>query len=131
MANGYAQAIVIGNLTNNIELTTTKSGKIVGKFTVAVNDYRGAVHFFDCEAWEQKAEVLEKYAKKGSELTIIGILEQQKWEKDGSKRSKVVISVRDFRFGKSAKDDTPVEEHEVLEQVDVDKPIDLSEIPFN
>jgi single-strand DNA-binding protein len=47
--------------------------------------------FLDVEAWGRTAEVVEKYAGKGKLVTVDGRLEQQRWEKDGQKRSKVIV----------------------------------------
>lgn len=123
-------SIISGRLTKDPELKSTKSGKNVCSFTVAV-DKRGkdaGTNFIDCVAWEGRAETISKYFKKGSPIGITGRLDQQSWEQDGQKRSKLVLIVDDFTFlanksdnDNSSEDSTPVE---------VPEEIDYSSIPF-
>lgn len=138
MALGYAQAHIIGNVTKDVEIRCTASGKQVGSFTLAVNKTKDKVAYLDCVAWDKTAELIQNYASKGTQLFVLGDIDQQTWEKDGIKRSRIEFTVRDFRLLHS-KDrlNQPLKQHEVLDKAkDVviddidDKPIDLSEIPF-
>jgi len=126
MSYGFSKVDIIGNLTDNIELKTTNSGKTVASFTLAVNETKETVSYLDCTAWESAAEVIAKYAKRGDQLFISGNLTQQRYEsKDGSKRSRVVVIVKDFRFLRSK-----AKEEVAPDEVDLDTPVDLSGIPF-
>ena len=98
----------------------------VCQFTVAV-DKKGkdaGANFIDCTAWRGLADTIAKYFKKGSAIGISGRLNQETWEKDGKKNSKLGVVVDDFTFlsSVSKKEDqpTPSEEEE----------LDLSQIPF-
>lgn len=93
--------ICTGRLTRDIELHYTQSGKAIGKGAVAVNKKYGdkeKTAFIDFNVWEKQAEVLAEYSKKGSKLLLKGRLEQDTWEKDGKKFSKVFMVVEDFQF---------------------------------
>lgn len=80
--------------------TKDVNGKFVTSGSVAHNAYVGKddegkakykTSFFDFEAWN-----LPEFARdmpKGKPVVVTGRLEQQAWEKDGQKRSKVVIVV--------------------------------------
>lgn len=142
MAAGTNKAIIIGRVTRDIELSTTKSGHNVVSFSVALNK-RGKEDeaiFLDMVAWNKAAEILAQYATKGKQIAIVGHLDVEKWEdKDtGKNRSKVVIVVDDFELLGSKGDGqgheptagAPSDSKDVvIEDID-DKPIDLSEIPF-
>lgn len=124
-----------GRLTKNPELKQTKTGKKVCSFTVAV-DKRGkdaGTNFLDCVAWEGRGETISKFFKKGSSILITGRLDQQTWEQEGMKRSKIVILVDDFNFlGSKIGEATPSEEAGLYEPPvkEQREEIDLSDVPF-
>jgi len=68
----------------------------LASFSVAVNArVRGddVASFFDCEAWEKNAEVVERYCDRGKLVAVVGTIRIDKWEKDGVKRSKPIVKV--------------------------------------
>lgn len=77
-----------GNLTKDIEIKQSNAGKTVATFDIAVKrPYSNETDFFHCVAWEQKAEYLSKYARKGSKIGVTGHLIARKWQdKNGSNR---------------------------------------------
>jgi len=92
--------ILIGNLTRDPELTETAQGKKLCKFTIAVDRAfdKEKTDFFSCSAWEQKAEVIQKYVKKGNKLGVTGRLEINETEKDGVKTRHHNIIVEEIEF---------------------------------
>ena len=93
---------LIGRLTRDAEQTYTKSGAPLAKFSLAVNERRKQgdewtdyAHFIDCTLWGKRAESLGKYLVKGKQIGVTGSLDQQRWEKDGQKRSRVEVKVFD------------------------------------
>ena len=91
-----AQATLIGRLVRDPEGKDAAGSRVVN-FSLAVNrKERGedAVSYFDCEAWGNTADVVEKYCTKGKQVCVIGTLRIDRWEtKDGDKRSKPVVKV--------------------------------------
>lgn len=119
--------VLEGRLTKDPEVRSTSTGKNVCSFTVA-NDKPGkdaGTNFIDCVAWEKRGETISKYFNKGSRIILMGHLDQQSWEKDGQKRSKVVVIVDNFSFidKKEEKEVLPTDE-------EVDGPLNLDAIPF-
>lgn len=100
------KVIIIGRMTRDIEIKTTNSGAMIGKFSLASNrkDKSGDTWtdkpgFFDCVAFGKSAETLQKYTKKGSKLCVEGSLRWSSWEgTDGKKQSKTEIAVESFQF---------------------------------
>lgn len=92
--------ILIGNLTRDPELTETAQGKKLCKFTIAVDRAfdKEKTDFFRCTAWEQKAEVIAKYVRKGNKLCVVGRLEINETEKDGVKTRHHNIIAEEFEF---------------------------------
>jgi len=100
-----AQVTVVGNLTAEPEIKTTKTGSSVLKVGVAVNrrwknkqeEWEEEVSFFDVNAWGELADNVAASLTKGSRVIVSGRLEQQSWEnKEGQKQSKVVLVADDI-----------------------------------
>ena len=97
--------IGIGNLTKDVELKTTNSGKAVATFTIAINGYKDSVDFINCVAWEKVAENTARYCHKGSKVAIEGKMQTRSYEaKDGSKRYVTEIICNNVQFLDSKSD---------------------------
>lgn len=95
--------VFTGNLTRDVELRYTPAGHAVTDGTIAINErfkkgdeWQERTLFLDFNAWTNVAERLTNQAQKGSRLLVEGKLEQESWEKDGQKRSKVVLRLNRF-----------------------------------
>ena len=131
MAKSVNQVILLGRLTRDAELRTTSGGKNVTEFSLAVDKGHDEASFFDVVAWEKTAELVNQYTSKGSKVLVQGRLDQQSWEKDGQKRSKVVVIANDVTFLDSKSEASSQSGRDVLpSDRDMERPIDLSAIPF-
>lgn len=93
--------IEIGRLTRDIserDFGYTTGGTARLNLSIAVNRsekrngaWQGKVSYFDVTVWGKTAENIKPYMHKGKQIAIDGYLDQQRWEKDGVKYSKVVI----------------------------------------
>ena len=92
---------IIGRLTHDISdnnFAYTAGGTARLNLSIAVNrsqkscgEWSDKVSFFDVTIWGKVAENIKQYLSKGKQIAIEGYLEQQRWEKDGKKYSKVCI----------------------------------------
>lgn len=120
--------ILIGNLTKDVEFTTTNNGTYVSKFTLAVarrfcnQDGERETDFINCVAWKTTAENLNKYCKKGSKVGIVGRLEIRSYEKDGQKRYIAEVIVEELEFLSTNKE-------EKTKDVEL-TPVDDDSLPF-
>ena len=157
MAKSINQVILMGNLTRDPELRTTSSGQSVCSFSLAINrswtgqngQQQEAVDFFDVVAWGKLGELVSQYMSKGRRCLVTGRLSSSTWDaQDGTKRKKVEVVASDVTFldgGSgvgSSNDDSGSEQPSqpsapakknkdvVVEDVDEQKPVDLSDIPF-
>lgn len=143
---------LIGRVVRDIEVKTTNSGKSVASFALAVDGYGkdADASFIDCVAWNKAAELLAEYAPKGKQIGITGRLQTRIWEKDDIKRKATEVIIDQFQFlsdtkggnntapatERYAEDDakatkaTANQAAKPVENIDLDTPIDLSEIPF-
>lgn len=152
MAKGFNKVILMGNLTRDVEMRTTASGQSVANFSLAVSrSWKGQdgqqqeqTSFINCVAWGKVGEIIEQYTSKGTPLLVSGRLEQRSYEdKEGNKRQAVEVIVEDFNFigggrggddasdsGSSRSQSSSKSKDVAPSDIDDDKPIDLSEIPF-
>ena len=74
---------LIGRITNDLQLKTIGTGKVVN-FSVAINNKDKAT-FINVTAFNQIAENLCKYQKKGSQIGITGYLQDNNYkDKNGN-----------------------------------------------
>lgn len=105
MANDLNSVTLVGRITRTPELKYTPSGTAWLNISIAVNrrkktgdTWDDEVSFFDATIWGKLAEALSSYLEKGKQIAVQGGLLQQRWEKDGVKRSKVSINVRSLQM---------------------------------
>jgi single-strand DNA-binding protein len=100
----YATATIEGFVTHDPVLKTTKTGKALCTFSLAVNHFSPAdsepkVSFIDVETWEKIAEGCSRSVSKGRHVMVIGPLRQDRWEgNDGKTQSKIKIVGSEVRF---------------------------------
>ena len=75
---------LIGRITKDVELKQTTSGIPVASFSVAINyrnkDKKEYAEFIDCVIWQDLAEKLAPYLKKGKLVGISGSLHKRSYE---------------------------------------------------
>lgn len=103
----------IGRLTRDVEVRKTASEKSVASFTVAVNKPYNKEHdhpeadFFNCVAWEAKADFISKYFHKGDKIAVAGRLQTREYEDKEKKKVRVVeLVVEDVEFVEKRSDTT-------------------------
>lgn len=113
------KAFIIGNLTKDPELRTTKNGISVCSFTVAVQrrykDQNGdrQADFIPVIVWRGLAENCAKYLAKGKKVAVSGEIQTRSYEaQDGSKKYVTEIVANDVEFltPVSNNNDTPQEQ---------------------
>ena len=99
------KVILIGNVTKDVELSTSNNGKNFANFTLAVS--RGVENsngdqetdFINCVAFNKTAENLAKFVKKGNKLAVVGKLQIDSYiDTQGVKKysTKVVVNEDEF-----------------------------------
>lgn len=98
------KVFLIGNLTKDVELSTTPSGISVCRFSIGVSrpysqDGERVTDFFECTAWRGTAESIAKYCKKGHKICVTGSVQTRTYEdNNGNKRKVFDIIVQDVEF---------------------------------
>lgn len=93
---------IAGNLTKDVELRYTGSGKAVADLSIAINEGYGdkkQTTFLDVTVWDKSAETIAQYCKKGSGLYLEGKITVDSWQDDsGNKRYKTKVTAFSFQF---------------------------------
>ena len=126
------KVILMGNLSKDVELTTTPNGVSVAKFTIAVQrrysnaDGQREADFINCVAWRSTAENLAKYCHKGDKVAVVGALQVRTYEaQDGTKRYVTEIVADEVEFISTKKDGEKPQNRPDLTPIDDD-----NQMPF-
>ena len=97
---------LIGNLTKDPELRTTKDGLSVCTFRIAVNKKKkDDVMYYRVTAWRQLAESCGKYLLKGCKVYVDGDLDIDEFVgNDGEKRFSLEVNAVNIEFLSSKAD---------------------------
>ncbi len=111
MSEDLNNVFVVGRLTRDAELQYTNTGFAICKMSIASNKRKkegdqwvDKANFFDITLWGKRGESLAQYLVKGQQVAISGSLNQERWEQDGMKRSKVTIEATNIQLLGSKKD---------------------------
>ena len=110
----FNKCILVGRLTRDPEMKYSSSGTGIASFSMAVDrkyqpDKKNKLtDFFDIFCFGKLAETVAEYLMKGKLILVEGELQQQRWESDGEKRSKIKVLMNNFSFleSKKTEDDT-------------------------
>jgi single-strand DNA-binding protein len=90
---------ICGNMTRDPELRTTQSGKPLVNFGVADNRNKDKTLFFDCTAFDDVAQRILKYFKKGKPIFLSGTFDTREYVgRDGVQRLSLQVVVTSWDF---------------------------------
>lgn len=97
--------VLMGRLTADPELRTTTTGRSVCSFSIAVqrsyarNGEERATDFINIVAWENTANFVSRYFRKGSMIALQGQIQTRSYEdKTGAKRTAFEVIAREVSF---------------------------------
>lgn len=103
MALNYS--VLLGRITNELEIKQTQSGTACLTFTVAVDrGFKNAngeydTDFITCVAWKERAEFIGRYFGKGKMIAVEGQLRSRTYEdKNGTKHYVTELYVDNASF---------------------------------
>lgn len=101
---------LVGRLTRDPEVKNLTSGKIVAKFTLAVQRNKEEADFIPCEAWGKTAESIRDYVKKGSMIGVEGRIQVDQYQNDeGENRTMTKVVANRIHFIDLKKDEDSIE----------------------
>lgn len=99
---------LIGRMVRDAEIRTTNSGKMVARFTLAVNRRGEGADFISCNAWDKTAELLEKYTHKSDRIGIAGRIQTGSYtDKNGNKVYTTDVIADEIEFLEKKQDTAP------------------------
>ena len=109
------KCILVGRLTNDLNLKESESGTKNLSFNIAVNrNFKNAngeyeADFISCKAFNKTAELIANHFEKGNRIGVIGSIQTSNYEKDGQivYRTDVMVNEVEFIESKKKSDDTP------------------------
>ena len=133
----FNKAILMGRLTKDPEQTTSPSGVIITRFTLAVDrryqkqGEEKQTDFINIVSFRNTAEFVKKYFTKGQMALVSGSIQSRSFEKDGEKRWVTEIVAEAVNFCGSKNNSTNDVLNELRGMSDGFMPMDNSgECPF-
>lgn len=125
---------IIGNLGAEPEVRTTANNLEIVELRIASQDGKDKTSWWTAKFIGNKAgETAKKFAKKGSNVMVVGVADEESWEKDGQKKNKIVCLASSFSFlgGKSDKPaDSAAPKAKTPTQKQQEEQGDDQEVPF-
>jgi single-strand DNA-binding protein len=87
---------ISGHLTSDPKIIDVGKNK-KATFSIAIHHYGDNTSYLDIESWDH-VEPISKYFKKGKFIVLIGEIRQDRYEKEGQKRSHTYLKLKDFNF---------------------------------
>ena len=107
--------VLVGRITKDVG-SDERSFSYVGNGTakavvnIAVNrgvkkgdKWEDETSFFDVVIWGKLAENLKQRLTKGKQISVMGSLKQDRWEKDGQKQSKIYVNAEQVEIPNDSK----------------------------
>ena len=98
----FSQTTIIGRLGQSPRMTTSKTGKSVCSFSVAVDTGYGEskkTDWFNVATFGKTAEVANTYLTKGSLVCVVGVVHLHTYQgKDGTTKASLELVGSDVRF---------------------------------
>lgn len=115
--------VLAGRIAKDAEFKTLASGLRITTFFIANNDitikidgtYEEKCNFFPIVIFEDYAEKLLPYLRKGQNIIVEGAIKQDKWEKDEKKYSQISIKAKRIQLIGSKKQDVQ-DEQKIIEE---------------
>lgn len=125
--------MLMGNIGNDITINTTGKGVAVVNATLATTDrwrdadgeLRDATEWHRLVFWERNAERLERLARKGTCIDLVGRLRSSEFMKGDVKVTKTEIYVESFQIISGWKDKPPAEQPDQQDGGRTDTPAEV------
>jgi single-strand DNA-binding protein len=124
---------IIGRLTKDVVLKKTTNGTSVVGFTLAVNRAKEGADFIPCVAYNQTADLMDKYLSKGSQIAVQGRINTRNYDNEAGQKVYVTEVIADRIEFLDKKESTSEEKVDTATLVQLAKQvtdIDSDMLPF-
>lgn len=119
---------LVGRITKDVEIRYTQSQNACVMFTLAVNrEFRNpdgsySADFISCVAWNNQAEFLSKYVKKGYMLSVSGRIQTRTYQTQNGETRAITEVIVDSVENLTPKPQEQQPQHNQQEMVNIQKP---------
>ena len=101
--------IITGNLGQDPEIHYSSEGNPIATLNLAFKSGKDKTSWIKVTCFNKLAEISEQYLHKGAKITVVGALDQEKWEKEGVTKTsfKIIANSLEFINVNAADDDFP------------------------
>lgn len=93
--------ILTGNLGGDPEIRYSQQGDPIASFSLAFHSGKDKTGWIKITCFKKLAELSEKYLHKGAKITVVGTLEQEKWESNGETKTAFKLLAHNIEFIKT------------------------------
>lgn len=90
--------VLTGNLGHDPEIRYSQQGEPIANFSLAFHSGKEKTGWIKVTGFKRLAEICETYLHKGAKITVIGMLEYEKWESNGENRSGYRLIANQIEF---------------------------------
>lgn len=129
--------VLVGRITHDLEVKKTNTGKSVCTFTIALDNYSSSqgqrtTSFINCTVWNNQAENLARYCRKGSLIGVEGSLNQRSYvNKNNMNVSVVEVLVSRVVFLDTKKSSQPLNNNNSFDTNELSAPSEVATDSFN
>lgn len=95
----FNKVVLVGRISNDLELRQTNNGKSYCRFNLAVNRMNEGTDFITITAWKKQAENIVQYQSKGSLILVEGSISTGNYtDSEGNNRKTFEVMAQNVQF---------------------------------
>lgn len=95
----FNKVVLVGRISNDLELRQTSNGKSYCRFNLAVNRMNEGTDFITITVWNKQAENIVQYQSKGSLILVEGSISIGSYtDSDGNNRKTFEVMAQNVQF---------------------------------
>lgn len=111
----FNKVVLVGRISNDLELRQTNNGKSYCRFNLAVNRMNEGTDFITITVWNKQAENIVEYQSKGSLILVEGSISTGNYtDSEGNNRKTFEVMAQNVQFlGNKRNNDVSEEQSDV------------------
>lgn len=124
----FNKVVLVGRISNDLELRQTSNGKSYCRFNLAVNRMNEGTDFITITVWNKQAENIVQYQSKGSLILVDGSISTGTYtDADGNNRKTFEVMAQNVQFLGNKRNNDVSEEQSDEEDTETDPFADFGE----
>lgn len=128
----YNKVVLVGRISNDLELRQTNNGKSYCRFNLAVNRMNEGTDFITIAVWNKQAENVVSYQSKGSLILVEGSISTGNYtDAEGNNRKTFEVMAQNVQFLGNKRNNDELEEQSDIDDNENDPYEEFSENEVN